>query len=140
MEFFKIRNKAIVLFVYSWVTNFQAFFLSGKRNPLISNNIIQLLNKANCSVESFILIFSKAFILAYEKLKKYISNHPALLLFKEIQCFDLRFIQSNTINYNIANYRMIKKFHSFSNTLIQEWTIYCELNDSVEEFKDLNMY
>jgi len=40
----------------------------------------------------------------------------------------------------MANYRMIEEFYSPSDTLIQEWAIYCKLNDSVEEFKDLNVY
>ncbi len=140
MEFFKIRNKAIASFVYSRVTSLQAFLSSGKRNPPIPNNIIQLLNEANCDVKSFIPIFSKAFTLTYKKLEKHISNHPALSLFKAIQCFDPRFIQSNTINHNMVNYEMIEEFHSPSDTLIQEWAIYCGLNDSVKEFKDLNMY
>ena len=92
LEFFKIKNKAIVPFVYLQVTSLQAFLSSGKRNLSIPNNIIQLLNEANCSVELFIPIFSKAFILTYEKLEKHIFNHPALSLFKAIQCFDPRFI------------------------------------------------
>ncbi len=40
----------------------------------------------------------------------------------------------------MANYGIIEEFYSSNDTLIQEWAIYCELNDSVEEFKDLNMY
>ena len=84
MEFFKIRNKAIASFVYLQVTSLQAFLSSERKNLPIPNNIIQLLNEANCGVELFIPIFSKVFTLAYEKLEKHISNHPALLLFKVI--------------------------------------------------------
>jgi len=37
----------------------------------------------------------------------------------------------------MANYEMIEEFHSPSDTLIQELAIYCRLNNSVKEFKDL---
>ena len=97
LEFFKIRNKAIAPFVYSRVLTLQAFLSSGRRNPPISNEIDQLLEESNYDKGSCISLFSKAFASAYEKCEKHISHHPALSLFKAIQCFDPRFIQSNTV-------------------------------------------
>ena len=135
-----MRNKAIAPFVYSRITNLQAFLLSGKRNPPISNEIFQTLNEVNQDIGPYIPLFSKAFELAYEKCEKHIPHHPALLLFKAIQCFDPRFIQSNIANHNMGNYRIIKEFHSPTDTLIQEWAIYCGLNESFEEFRDLDKY
>ena len=79
-------------------------------------------------------------MLAYEKCEKHISQHPVLLLFKAIQCFDPRFIQSNVANHNMANYRIIKEFQSPTDTLIQEWVIYCGFNESAEEFINLDVY
>jgi hypothetical protein len=78
--------------------------------------------------------------LANEKCEKHISHHPALLFFKAIQCFDPRFIQSNSSNHNMENYRIIKEFYLPTDTLIQEWAIYCGLNESIEEFDDLDLY
>ena len=118
----------------------QAFLSSGMRNPPISNEIFQILNEANQDFRQFIPLFSKAFTLAYEKCEKHISHHPALSLFKAIQCFDPRFIQSNIANHNMENFGIIKEFHSPTDTLIQEWAIYCGFNESIEEFKDLNIY
>ncbi|GBC23160.2 hypothetical protein GLOIN_2v1761741 [Rhizophagus irregularis DAOM 181602=DAOM 197198] len=140
LEFFKIRNKAIAPFVYSRIVSLQAFLSSGTRNPPISNEIFQLLNEENQDIASFVSLFSRAFILANEKCEKHISHHPALLFFKAIQCFDPRFIQSNSSNHNMENYRIIKEFYLPTDTLIQEWAIYCGLNESIEEFDDLDLY
>ncbi|RGB34227.1 hypothetical protein C1646_760835 [Rhizophagus diaphanus] len=118
----------------------QAFLSLRTRNPPISNEIFQLLNEENQDIASFVLLFSRAFILANEKCEKHISHHPALLFFKAIQCFDPRFIQSNSSNHNMENYRIIKEFYLPTDTLIQEWAIYCELNESIEEFDDLDLY
>ena len=140
LKFFNIRNKAIAPFVYSRVISLQAFLSSGKRNPPISNEIDEILEEVNGNRDLFISLFSQAFTLAYEKYEKHIYRHPALLLFKAIQCFDSRFIQSNMANHNMEDYRIIEEFHSPTDTLIQEWAIYCGLNEAVEEFQDLDIY
>ena len=140
LEFFKIQNKAIAPFVYSRVINLQAFLLSGSRNPPVSNEIKQILDETNYNQEPFIELFSRAFVLAYEKCEKHISNHPALSLFKAIQCFDPRFIQSNWTHHNMEDYRIIEEFRFPTDSLIQEWTIYCGFSESIEEFKDLDIY
>jgi hAT family C-terminal dimerisation region len=140
LEFFKIRNKAIAPFVYSRIVSLQAFLSSGRRTPPISNEIDRILVEANCDEESYATLFSEAFVLAYEKCEKHLSRHPALSLFKAIRCFDPRFIQSNVINHNMTNYRIVKEFHSPTDVLIQEWAIYCGLNESAEELIDLDIY
>ena len=140
LEFFKIRNKAVAPFVYSRIVNLQAFLSSGRRTPPISNEIDRILVETNCDEGSFATLFSQAFTLAYEKCEKHLSHHPALSLFKAIRCFDPKFIQSNAINHNMANYRIIEEFHSPNDILIQEWAIYCGLNESAEELIDLDVY
>ena len=140
LEFFKIRNKAIAPFVYSRIISLQAFLSSGRRNPPVSNEIEQILNEENYERRLFVELFSEAFALAYEKCEKYISNHPALSLFKAIRCFDPRFIQSNITHHNIGDYRIIEEFKFPTDNLIQEWAIYCGLNESTEEFEDLDIY
>ena len=72
LEFFKVRNKAIAPFVYSRITNLQAFLSLGKRNPLISNEIIQVLSEVINNIDPYIPLFAKAFTLAYKKCEKYI--------------------------------------------------------------------
>ena len=141
LEFFKIRNKAIAPFVYSRIVGLQAFLSSGRRNPPISSEIDQILDEENFSKESFVTLFSQAFSLAYEKCGKHISHHPALSLFKAIQCFDPRFIQSNVANHDMMDYGIIEEFHCPTDNLIQEWAIYCGFNEPAgEELLDLDEY
>jgi len=40
----------------------------------------------------------------------------------------------------MVNYRIIEEFQSLTDTLIQEWIIYCGLNESAEEFINLDVY
>ncbi len=40
----------------------------------------------------------------------------------------------------MTNYGIIKEFHSLTDTLIQEWAIYCGFNESAEKFVDLDVY
>ena len=120
LEFFKIWNKAIAPFVYSRIVCLQAFILSEKRTPPISNEIEHIFIERNCDREAFITLFSQAFGLAYKKCEKHLSHYLALSLFKAIQCFDPRFIQSNIANINMIDYSIIKAFHSPTDNLIQE--------------------
>ena len=39
----------------------------------------------------------------------------------------------------MEDYRIIEKFRFSTDSLIQEWAIYCGLNESIEEFKDLDI-
>jgi len=80
LEFFKIRNKVIIPFVYLRLVNLQTFLSVGKTNPLISSEINQIFIKNNYNIKSFILLFSKAFMLAYEKCKKYISTFSFIII------------------------------------------------------------
>ncbi|PKY25642.1 hypothetical protein RhiirB3_440673 [Rhizophagus irregularis] len=60
--------------------------------------------------------------------------------FRAIQCFDPRFIQSNIVCHNILDYGIIEVLHSPTDNLIQEWAIYCGLNELVEKLIDLDVY
>ena len=40
----------------------------------------------------------------------------------------------------MTNYKIVKEFHSPTDILIQEWAIYCELNESAKELIDLDIY
>ena len=140
LEFFKIRSKAIVPFVYSRIVSLQAFLSSGRSTPPISNELDQILAEANCDEESFAMIFSQAFSLAYEKCEKYLSHHPALSLFKAIQYFNPKFIQSNVANYDMMDYGIIEELRCPTDNLIQEWAIYCGFNEPIEELLDLDVY
>ncbi len=40
----------------------------------------------------------------------------------------------------MKNYRIIEEFQFPTDSLIQEWVIYCKFNKSIKEFKDLDIY
>jgi hypothetical protein len=88
----------------------------------------------------YIRIFKEAFKLSLEKFKKHVENHPAVPLFKAIRCFDPRCIQSNS-NYHIfSTYFIIKEFNDYTDDLIYEWGIYCNLQENFDDNFDLDSY
>lgn len=96
----------------------------------------------NFEMESYITMFREAYQLAFNKFKKHIDQHPALSLFKAIQCFDPRFIHIQQSRHNISLYSEIPEFKLPNNQIIQEWGIYCGLNEdfsNTENF-DLDIY
>ena len=84
--------------------------------------------------------FSQAFQLAYNKLCKHANRHSALPLFKEIQCFNPKFIRASSSQKNILLYSYIKEFVNPEDELINEWSIYCGDNEFLEENLDLDKY
>ncbi len=40
----------------------------------------------------------------------------------------------------MEDYRIIEKFRFSTDSLIQEWIIYCGFSESIKEFKDLDIY
>ncbi|RGB43821.1 hypothetical protein C1646_661203 [Rhizophagus diaphanus] len=107
--------------VSEYLTSRKVKYYKRRRNPPVSNEIEQIFNERNYDRESFISLFSKTFVLAYEKCEKHISsNHSALPLFRVIQCFDPRFIQSNTAHHNMGDYRIIEEFQFPMDILIQK--------------------
>ncbi|CAJ0636062.1 15955_t:CDS:1, partial [Entrophospora sp. SA101] len=102
--------------------------------------MIDLCRIQNVSEESLIPTFSQAFNLAYNKLYKHVNRHSALPLFKEIQCFNPKFIRASSSQKNILLYSFIKEFINPEDELINEWSIYCGDNEFLEENLDLNKY
>ena len=101
-------------------------------HKFIDNNVDPIL---------YITMFHKAYQLALDKLKKHIDRHSTLSLFKAIQCFDPRFIQVQQYWQNINLYSEIQEFKSPSNQIIQEWGIYCGLEEEfIDEELDLDIY
>jgi hAT family C-terminal dimerisation region len=74
------------------------------------------------------------------KLKKHIDQHSALPLFKAIQCFDPRFIHVQQYRQNISLYAEIQEFKMPTNQIIQEWGIYCGLEEFSNEELNLDIY
>ncbi|CAJ0636060.1 15954_t:CDS:2, partial [Entrophospora sp. SA101] len=140
LEFFKICDKAIAPYVFLCIENTKNLLRAGIENPPLNQSMIDLCRIQNVSEESLIPTFSQAFNLAYNKLYKHVNRHSALPLFKEIQCFDPKFIRASSSQKNILLYSFIKEFINPEDELINEWSIYCGDNEFLEENLDLNKY
>ncbi|CAJ0648604.1 10976_t:CDS:2, partial [Entrophospora sp. SA101] len=140
LEFFKIHDKAIAPYVFLRIENTKNLLRAGIENPPLNQSMIDLCRIHNVSEESLIPTFSQAFNLAYNKLYKHVNRHSALPLFKEIQCFNPKFIRASSSQKNILLYSFIKEFINPEDELINEWSIYCGDNEFLEENLDLNKY
>ena len=105
--------------------------------PLMENLIIQL----QFDTDELYTIFQAAFEAAYIKFAAHIPNHPAHQLFNACQIFNPKFIHNgDVLRRNIRQYNAIKEFDNPSDELLQEWGIYCGLNDECLNDMALDQY
>jgi len=141
LEFFKIRNKPLAAFVANRVNQTQAALEYGASNPLISSEIIAKCNYHGVDPNEFKPHFKQAYQVALNKWNKHIQHHSALPLFRDIQCFDPRFIRVQTNRQDILSYTNIIEFQNPVNVLLEEWGIYCRMEEVIEEGElDLDKY
>ncbi|CAJ0625625.1 4167_t:CDS:2 [Entrophospora sp. SA101] len=140
LEFFKIRNKPVAPYVATHLEVTNAMLLSGCSQPPLNNGVLGLINDYYLDLDYYIAIFKEAFKLSLDKFKKHIENHPAVPLFKAIRCFDPHCIQSNFNYHAFSTYFVIKEFNNYSDNLMNEWGIYCNLHENFDENFNLNNY
>ena len=141
MEFFKIRNKPLAAFVTNRINQTQAALEYGANNPLLSSEIIDKCNSQRVNSNELKPYFKQAYQLALNKWNKHIQHHSALPLFRDIQCFDPRFIRTQINRQNIISYVNIIEFQNPANVLLDEWSIYCRMEEIIEEGElDLDKY
>ncbi|RHZ73263.1 hypothetical protein Glove_232g177 [Diversispora epigaea] len=99
-----------------------------------------VLQKLNTPLTSFYPVFQQAYYVTYKKLENHILQHPACSLFKVVQIFDPRFLTLTITNRNIYSYQIIRELVNPSTCLIQEWSIYININLNTVEFTDLNEF
>ena len=120
MEFFKIRNKPLAAFVTNRVNQTQATLEYGANDPPISSEIVAKCNYYNIDPSVYKPYFKQAYQLALDKWNKHIQHHSALPLFRDIQCFDPRFIRTQINRQNITSYANIIEFQNSANVLLDE--------------------
>jgi len=141
LEFFKIRNKPLAAFVTNRINQTQAALEYGANNPLLSSEIIDKCNSQRVNPNGLKPYFKQAYQLALNKWNKHIQHHSALPLFRDIQCFDPRFIRTQINRQNIILYVNIIEFQNPANVLLDEWSIYCRMEEIIEEGElDLDKY
>ena len=120
MEFFKIRNKPLAASVANRIDQTQATLEYGANDPPISSEIIAKCNYHNINPSIYKPYFKEAYQLALDKWNKHIQHHLALPLFRDIQCFDPRFIHTQINRQNIVSYTNIIEFQNPTSALIDE--------------------
>ncbi|CAB4485473.1 unnamed protein product [Rhizophagus irregularis] len=78
-------------------------------------------------------VFQKTCDAAY---KKHVLQHPARSLFELFKFFDSRFLSLTTANRDIYFYQIIRELVNSSISLIQEWSIYININLNLIEFTE----
>ncbi|GBC10766.1 hypothetical protein RclHR1_09890006 [Rhizophagus clarus] len=99
-----------------------------------------VLQKFNSPLTAFCPVFQQAYHAAYKKLEDHILQHPARSLFRAVQVFDPRFLTLTTANRDIYSYQIIRELANPSTSLIQEWSIYVNINLNLIEFSELNEF
>ena len=84
-------------------------------------------------------MFKFLFNNALKKFEKHIDNHSGLELFKSIRCFDPKYIQAEITRQNIHLYTEILEFKNPSNDLLNEWSIFCNLQNDFFENQEINL-
>jgi len=103
----------------------------------LKNLIIQL----RFDVNELYTIFRAAFAAAYGKFAAHIPNHPCRQLFYACQVFDPKFIRNgDALRKNVRQYNAIKEFDNPSDELLQEWGIYCGLDNEFLGEIELDQY
>jgi hypothetical protein len=119
----------------------EAALQTGIIQPPFSDEMKIKFLERNVDLTVFTTMFQEAYQLAFNKFKKHIDYHSALPLFKAIQCFDPRYIRAQQCHYNISLYSEIQEFKKPTDQIIQEWGIYCSLEEELEDDEfDLNIY
>jgi hypothetical protein len=139
LEFFKIHNKPIAVYVSSQLIQLEAELQAGVINPSLSNKMSTKFIISNINHSLYILKFKNAYKLALNKFQKHITQHPALSLFKAIRCFDPKYIHSQEERKNISLYQDILEFKNPKDVIIQEWGIYVNLNETFDDNIDLDL-
>jgi hAT family C-terminal dimerisation region len=139
LEFFKIRNKPLAHLISTRLYLLESYLQSGAIQPPISNEMRNKFDFMDVDQSLFLTMFREAFQLALNKFKKHVDHHPALSLFKAIQCFDPQYMQANQERHNIQRYREIIEFKNPSNVVLYEWGIYCRLYETFEEEDELDL-
>ncbi|CAG8831255.1 15191_t:CDS:1, partial [Cetraspora pellucida] len=132
LDFFQTRNIPIALFVFSRIERMQEILLNGITNPQFTDEMAVYISQNHLNINYFKEIFEQAFNLTYTKFTKHVRQHDALLLFKSIQCFNPQFIHQSTLRHNLSDYSNIPEFQHPSNRLIDEWKVYCKMDENFD--------
>lgn len=127
-------------FIEQRLQQLEARITMGKTMTNVGSTMDLVLQKFNSPLTAFCPVFQQAYHAAYKKLEDHVLQHPARSLFRAVQVFDPRFLSLTTANRDIYSYKIIRELANPSTFLIQEWSIYVNINLNLIEFSELNEF
>ncbi|EXX63111.1 hypothetical protein RirG_155380 [Rhizophagus irregularis DAOM 197198w] len=124
-------------FIEQRLQQLEARITMGKTMTNVGSTMDLVLQKFNSPLTAFCPVFQQA---AYKRLEDHVLQHPARSLFRAVQVFDPRFLSLTTANRDIYSYKIIRELANPSTFLIQEWSIYVNINLNLIEFSELNEF
>ena len=140
LDFFQQENNPIFPFIEQRLQQLEARITTGKTATNFGPTMDSVLQKFNSPLTVFCPVFQQAYHAAYKKLEDHVLQHPARSLFRAVQVFDPRFLSLTTANRDIYSYQIIRELANPSTFLIQEWSIYVNINLNLIEFSELNEF
>jgi hypothetical protein len=140
LDFFQQENKPMFPFIEQRLQQLEARIIMGKTLNNFGPTIDTILQRLNSPLSSFCPVFQQAYHAAYKKLEDHILQHPARSLFRAVQVFDPRYLSLTTANRDIYSYQIISELVNPSVYLIQEWSIYVNINLNLIEFSELDEF
>ncbi|PKC67723.1 hypothetical protein RhiirA1_458057 [Rhizophagus irregularis] len=137
LDFFQQENKPMFPFIEQRLQQLEARITMGKTMTNVGSTMDLVLQKFNSPLTAFCPVFQQA---AYKRLEDHVLQHPARSLFRAVQVFDPRFLSLTTANRDIYSYKIIRELANPSTFLIQEWSIYVNINLNLIEFSELNEF
>lgn len=109
------------------------FIESNVRATDFGFQIDEIITNNGFQPSEFYPIFQNAFAKAYLKFSVHIPSHPGRPLFYACQIFNPKFIHAGGVNQrNLRHYEIISELNNPSDTLLNEWTIHCNIEDDID--------
>lgn len=141
LNFFQ-QEKPIIPYVEGRLQQLTNFIESNVRAAHFGSPMDEIISQNGFQPSEFYPIFQSAFAKAYLKFAAHIPSHPGRPFFNACQIFNPKFIHTGGVSQkNLRRYEIIPELSNPSDDLLNEWAIYCNLQDDIEVGEiDLNEY
>lgn len=141
LDFFQQLKKPVFPLVELRLQHLTAYIETYRNSNDFGPSLEDLITQYRFNTNEFYAIFRTAFEVAYNKFVAHIPNHPSRQLFNACQVFNPKYIHAgDLLRKNIRQYSVIKEFSNPSDDLLQEWGIYCGLENEFLGEIELDKY
>lgn len=140
-KFFQKEKEPYFPLIEAQIEQLEAFLTEGMTTTNFGNIINNILSKYNTELSTFTPVFQAAYNFAFQKFSAHFSNYPSHSLFKAVRIFDPRYLKISLANRDIQKYRFnISQLLNPSVELLQEWSLYCNLDLNAVDFTNLHNF